>query len=284
MISFLPLLLAFLLLSSTDPASARDWRQTRLPESNITRADATTSDYHKEPINLSDPKGKEPLIDLEDSGIATDNFYARKDGLNSPYFKSFATAPLKASLRESVVSKLVQVNNTLKPYGVELLVLDGYRPVSLQKELWSYFIEQAKKVRPALNTNEQVKYASRYCSNPSNFDCKNSQTWPTHATGAAVDVTLRYTSTGKQLFMGGDFDDASKISHTNYYEKDYKSPRANLARHNRRLLFLAMKNQDFGNYPYEWWHFDYGNQLWLMQKHNDRSAKPGLKAWYGLAQ
>ncbi|MBK9204245.1 MAG: D-alanyl-D-alanine carboxypeptidase family protein [Candidatus Obscuribacter sp.] len=287
MISFLPFIVSLILLTCATSASAStiDLRAERLPAASHVKAGLTAGSYHNEPVDINDVRGGEALIDLKDQGIACDNFYARKDQLNAPYYRAFKSAPTSARLRQGVVLKLVQVNQLLKPYGVELLVLDGYRPVSLQRELWQYFINQAKKVRPALTSAEQITYASHYCSNPQKYNESDSRTWPTHATGAAVDLTLKQLGSDSQLYMGGIFDDDSKISHTAYYESVKDSSTSALeARRNRRLLYWAMQKAGFSNYPYEWWHYDYGNQLWLLNQKKNKLISPKAKAWYGLAR
>ena len=39
-----------------------------------------------------------------------------------------------------------------------------------------------------------------------------------------------------------------------------------LALKNRRLLFHALRSVGLTNYHREWWHFDFGNQLWAVQE------------------
>lgn len=288
MFTFLPLIVSLILLaygSASTQARASDLRSQSLPGASHVKAGLTAGSYHQEPIDSNDSRGKEPLVDLKDNGIACDNFYARQDGLNAPYYRSFKSAPKAASLRQTVTLKLVRVNAILKPYGVELLVLDGYRPVSLQKELWQYFINQAKAKNPALTKAQQVNYASHYCSNPEHFDARDSRTWPTHATGGAVDLTLKQLGTDSPLYMGGIFDDDSKVSHTAYYELNKDNSASALeARRNRRLLYWAMQKEGFCNYPYEWWHYDYGNQLWLLHQKKNKLVNSDAKAWYGIAR
>ncbi|MDN6180573.1 MAG: D-alanyl-D-alanine dipeptidase, partial [Halomonas subglaciescola] len=78
-----------------------------------------------------------------------------------------------------------------------------------------------------------------------------------HLTGGAVDVTL-CDSDGLPLDMGTRFDEAVPESHAAALEGQPFCQ----ARENRRLLYHAMGAQGFTNLPSEWWHFDYGDQLW----------------------
>lgn len=137
-----------------------------------------------------------------------------------------------------------------------------------------------------MKTNDEKelrKFAGRFASDPTGFNPKNSLTWPTHNTGGAVDLTLRKKSTGELLDMGSEFDDATPISFTDALEKkankSEKSSKRFEARNNRRILYNAMTQAGFANYPYEWWHYDYGTQMW-----SQNAAPKGTKAWYGPAK
>ncbi len=242
----------------------------------------TSADYHKEPVNLKAAKSNEKLVPIDSFNIAGESYYARTDKLNAPYYRSFASAPKKILLRLTAAQKLQELNAKLAPLGLELFVFDGFRPVSCQKDLWQYFLNQAKRALPKGSEAEQIAYASRYCSNPSRYKSTDSTTWPTHCTGGAVDLTLRRKATGELLYMGSIFDDDAEVSHSDYFEISKGKAQASEleARGNRRLLYWAMKSVGFENYHYEWWHYDYGNQMWLMNKGDKGSAE----AFWGPAQ
>jgi D-alanyl-D-alanine dipeptidase len=242
----------------------------------------TSADYHKEPVNLKAAKSNEKLVTIGSYNIAGESYYARTDKLNAPYYRSFASAPKKILLRLTAAQKLQVLNAKLAPLGLELFVFDGFRPVSCQRDLWQYFLNQAKSALPKGSEAEQIAYASRYCSNPARYKSTDSTTWPTHCTGGAVDLTLRRKATGELLYMGSIFDDDAEVSHTDYFEdsKDKAQASELEARGNRRLLYWAMKSVGFENYHYEWWHYDYGNQMWLMNKGDKSSAE----AFWGPAQ
>lgn len=227
---------------------------------------ATALDYHNIPFDSHHRLSKEPLVDLAQVGIAGENFYSRSDGLNAPYYKKVC-ASKQLFVRRTVAGKLLQVNDLLRPYGVELFVLDAYRHISCQRELWTYFVELARKKLGPADEKAVKALAGRYCSDPSKFDPKNSATWPTHTTGGAVDLTLRRLNSGEELFMGSIFDDPSEQSHSAFYETlpvDQIGVSETEARRNRRLLNWAMSKVGFANFPYEWWHFDYGTQMWVQ--------------------
>jgi D-alanyl-D-alanine dipeptidase len=79
--------------------------------------------------------------------------------------------------------------------------------------------------------------------------------------------------------MGTPFDYFGEEAHTAFYEEKQINgtllPIETEILNNRRLLFHAMTNAGFSNYPFEWWHFDYGNQFW--------GKATGLRAIYSGA-
>jgi D-alanyl-D-alanine dipeptidase len=247
------------------------------------QGNVTALNYHEIPIDLDDPRDKEPLVVLKDYGIAGEAFYARNDGLNFPYQSCICPQDGALKARKSVAEKLHSANVVLSPLGLEVFVLDSYRPVSCQKKLWDFFLAEAKRMLGPSATPEQlVEYAGKFCSNPTSYDAKNFKTWPTHLTGGAVDLTLRRVQTGELLYMGGIFDDASDISVTRNYENSpaQDSPASAVeAQRNRRLLYWIMTAEGFANYPNEWWHFDYGNQMWVKNRDAKQSADPYAEHW-----
>jgi len=112
-------------------------------------------------------------------------------------------------------------------------------------------------------------------------------------TGGALDTTLRLRGSGEPLYMGGIFDDPSEVSHTACFERKLgnsgNGAEALLvsdiaALHNRRLLYWSMTEAGFVNYPYEWWHFDLGTQLWVLDGGFGKTGKnQKSSAWYGPA-
>ena len=255
---------------------------------------STALDYKNVPVDLNDSRSEEALVDVTEWGIARRGYYARTDGLNAPYYRTFVTALEQVLCRRSVAERLRKANERLLPLGVELFVLNGYRSLELQKELWAFYIEKGKESLDNPTEADLVAFAGEYCSDPREFDESDSRTWPTHMTGGAVDLTLRIHQTGELLFMGSVFDDPAEISHTAYFEKlnaEHASKKNSLplsyteALRNRRLLFWVMSEAGFANYPYEWWHFDWGTQFWVTNSgtSSDVSARPRC-AWYGPAK
>ncbi|MFH0803072.1 MAG: M15 family metallopeptidase [bacterium] len=129
-----------------------------------------------------------------------------------------------ALLRRPVAEALARVQRNLKKEHLGLKIWDAYRPLSVQKYMWTLLPDP------------------RYVADPK----KGSK----HNRGAAVDVTL-VDAGGRELEMPTGFDDFTPRAGRN----DMKAPKE--AIHNRKLLEEAMKAEGFIPFPSEWWHFDY---------------------------
>lgn len=238
-----------------------------------TKVDPSVLDYYQIGIDVNGPLNQEGLVNLSSHGIAFSSVYARA---RPPYYRSFAEALPTVWVRKTVADKLIEVNQILLPYEMEVFVLDGYRPIVLQKELWNHFIDQGRRELGDVPENQLVRFAEQYCSDPRKFDPRDPKSWPVHNTGGAIDLTLRYLDDGQAVFMGGMFDDAHAVSSTRFYENlEHSSQSAVEAQRNRRLLYHSMCAVGFASYDHEWWHFDYGTQMWVIYGGHDCLAYYG---------
>jgi zinc D-Ala-D-Ala dipeptidase len=256
--------------SVIDPIPIVDWRSNAGAYGNV-------------PVDPGDPRSADPLVRIGAFGIAGQSFYAREDGDNWPY-----CAKIEGSLRELwcrrlVAQKLKRANEFLNARGFELYVWDAYRPIACQTGLWEFFSALAPQ-----NASEEDRraFVLNYVSDPTRFNRRDPTTWPSHSTGAAVDLTLRDLKTRELCDMGARFDEASSISHSDAYERllhDVATEDVVSICNNRRLLHFAMREQGFVNYPLEFWHFDWGNQMYV---HNLRllSGRAPEQAWYGYIE
>ena len=222
--------------------------------------------YHQQPVDLGHARSHERLVELSSLGFHGENVYARNDGLNPPYFKAFPGAVSGLWCRESVAERLKQVNDSLAPLNVELFVLDAFRPIEVQVAIFNFFMEFAQSTLDDPTPEACREFVAQYAADPTNYNERDSTTWPQHLTGGAIDLTLKRKGSGELLYMGGVFDDPSEISHTDYYENlnGCFSTSCSEAQRNRRLLFWSMVEAGFSNWPHEFWHYDYGDQQWSM--------------------
>ena len=112
-----------------------------------------------------------------------------------------------------------------KKIGFKLKIFDAYRPVYVQKKLWDFhpdpnFLSHPKKGSP-------------------------------HSRGVAIDLTL--IKEGKELDMGTDFDEFSKLSYHGNQEI------SDLSYKNRLTLLGIMTDAGWDFYRNEWWHYQLFN-------------------------
>ena len=160
-------------------------------------------------------------------------------------------------VRRCVLFRLYKAARLL-PGGIELVVLDGWRPLAVQQYLYDT-LHQAMQRHYAQEPELELQARLRlFVSPPSD----NPATPSPHLTGGSVDVAL-CDSEGQWLDMGTAFDDISPLSASAAFESIEKpSARESEVIENRRLLHSVMLQAGFTNLPSEWWHFDYGNQSW----------------------
>ena len=81
--------------------------------------------------------------------------------------------------------------------------------------------------------------------------------------------------------MGSIFDDSTKLVQTDYFESIHSKRILTLSEEealkNRRILFHAMKVEDIENYPFEWWHYSWGDQMWALLSKNSEAFYSNMK-------
>ena len=160
-------------------------------------------------------------------------------------------------VRRCVLFRLYKAARLL-PAGIELVVLDGWRPLAVQQYLYDTLHGAMQAHYPEDNAEQLATRLRQFVAPPS-----DSPTAPSpHLTGGSVDVTL-CDSEGLFLDMGTEFDEISPQSASAAFEGIIKpSPRESDVIEHRRLLHSVKLQAGFTNLPSEWWHFDYGNQSW----------------------
>ena len=173
-------------------------------------------------------------------------------------------------LRISVIKRLIEAQQYLSESNphLQLALFDAWRPISVQKFMFNYTIQETCKSR-GIDINDHsangtiteiIEEVGRFWAKPSS----NPSTPPPHCTGAAIDLTLADMK-GNPLDLGGEIDFIGDESSPNFYENDSlrKSCSNYQVFHNRRfLLSSVMEQAGFVQHPNEWWHFSYGDQLW----------------------
>ncbi len=198
------------------------------------------SKIHKEALKIPIKESNEPLLDIKKHCPL---IFIKIWGIRARE-KSFYA-------RKSVIKNLNQAQKNL-PKGFYLRVKDAYRPTEIQKNYYKKEYKRLKKRFPKW-TDAQIKKVQDTLVYPP--DQKN----PPHTTGGALDITLTKSfKTGKSIPM--EIKSLSKHLQNKTLNKDLP----NYIKRNRKILYDAMQKAGFSNYPEEWWHWSFGDQLWAL--------------------
>jgi D-alanyl-D-alanine dipeptidase len=215
----------------------------------------------------------EAMVEARALGLKGENFYA--GDRNPPYWQRVDGATDKLLLRRSVAEKLVRVSARAAEAGLELFLLDAWRPHAVQTFFHDVWMpRELQRRNPGLSGRALTEEVERYWAAPSGDENSPAP----HATGGAVDLTLHWKD-GDALWMGSLFDDVTQLANRDRFENlrdENFSFSDQEARANRRLLHWLMAEEDFAAHPDEWWHFSWGDQMWA-------ALTGAASAHYGLA-
>ena len=168
------------------------------------------------------PPSRNPeLVDIRDvdSRIAVDILYATPNN-----FTAQVLYPAnRCLLQKPIAMSLSRAASELAKDRLRLKVLDCYRPLSVQKRLWSIFPNPRYVADPAVGSK--------------------------HNRGASVDATLTDLA-GHELPMPSAYDDFTERANRDYTDAPAEALR------NRKRLEDALTREGFKGLATEWWHFD----------------------------
>lgn len=184
--------------------------------------------------------------------------------LHPIYFEwKFSETP-EIFLREGAIKRLFEAKKSLRKIsGAEkwnIKIWDGYRTLKIQKILYDNYYDILKKDNPNWNHEKLCEHTEMFVAHPS----PDPKSPSPHNTGGVIDLTI-VNENGEEIPMGSKFDEFNEKSFSDHYKNSEESLDKNFQK-NRLLLKEIMESADFVNYPDEWWHFSYGDQLWAYLK------------------
>ncbi len=155
-------------------------------------------------------------------------------------------------LRERVAHMILEAALAL-PDGLRLQIVEGYRPIEVQRAHFKHSLGEARKRMPNASEEEILVEAGRYSAPP------DAPTPPPHTTGGAVDLEIVDESGERIDFfspltledMRGARMDSDAISQT--------------AKDNRALLRSVLEPTGLTSYVDEWWHWSFGDNGWALR-------------------
>ena len=183
----------------------------------------------------------EPLVDVTHFGFVAEPVYHNAGLSNKP----------EILLRKSVALRLVTARDPIEPFNFK--IWDGWRPREVQHKIYLNYWKQLKTAHPHWPEERLLEQTETYVGVATDPNCI-----PLHSTGGAVDLTI-VDGKGRELEMGTEFDHFGPKAAALYYENIEGDEQI---RDNRRLLRNTLSKAGFRFDEDEWWHFDYGNQIW----------------------
>ncbi|WP_298317598.1 alanine racemase [uncultured Aquimarina sp.] len=196
-----------------------------------------------------------PLISLQDSDF-------------NLIFEKSIQKNYRYLVRKEVYEKIGRISKLLDNQGKKLIIRSAWRSFEHQQKLWDQKADFLKKKYPKKTVEEISKIVSRFIA---------PQKKSTHSTGGAVDALI-YDLRKKCVLDFGTNDGL----HIDLNEKCYpKHPDiSEEAKKNRKLLMKLFEDEDFVCDHKEYWHFDYGNIGWAVEKYKKYANYGILKESY----
>lgn len=151
-------------------------------------------------------------------------------------------------VRSELATRLQAASSALDD-KYQLVIRAGHRPVEVQRRILIDCADDYKQDNPEVSDEEALEHAREFVSDP-------DLTLPPHVCGAAVDVDVLDTITGKLLDFGSKLNDDTEKSFLYYPNLTDEQ------KNNRLMLVTVMLDAGLASCMPEWWHFSYGDQIW----------------------
>jgi zinc D-Ala-D-Ala dipeptidase len=247
------------------------------PIPDMTASRATKQTYRQYPLLVA-ARNDEPLVAIADYGLAGQSYYSRHNAATKTSL--IGDAPIL--VRRTLAERLAAINHALQTspeitelFGgrVELFIEEGLRSNSVQQALYEHiFPELIQKQYPSWNPQKVAARRDKLVAAPG-----DRRSPAPHATGAAIDVTLRYAEANQEFAKGAKIvfsrKSADMSDHTwpDYFEHIPQPNEEDKAlRRNRRIFYWVMRgalqddDQGLEVNPTEYWHWSFGDQLWAQ--------------------
>lgn len=161
------------------------------------------------------------FVNLKD--YSSDFVYDMKYATEDNFLKAKVYDCAECYLRYKTVQALIKANEAFMKEGLRIKLYDCYRPLDIQKRMWT------------------IVSNPEYVADPAKGSIHNR--------GGAVDITL-VKKNGKELKMGTFFDFFGPEAGHNFEDLPQK------VKDNRALLKKVMMENGFNSFDSEWWHYN----------------------------
>lgn len=162
-------------------------------------------------------------------------------------------------VREELVKKIERISNSLTKKNKTLVIRSAWRSFRHQRLLWERNVSSTQKKFPSKTAAEINEIVSYYIA---------PEKKSTHSTGGALDALIYDRKSGQILDFGTNDGYIIELSKKCYpFHPEISQP----AKENRKLLIDLFESEDFVCDMKEYWHFDYGNIGWAIEKGKDHT-------------
>lgn len=160
-------------------------------------------------------------------------------------------------VREAIIEKIGRISKVLDQQDKILIIRSAWRSFEHQQLLWETTFGSFKKKHPEKSDVDIKQIISYFIAPP---------TKSMHVTGGAVDALIYDKIEDCVMDFGtnkGLEIDLSKKCYPYYPDISHE------AKKNRALLINLFEDEDFVCDLKEYWHFDYGNTIWAIEKEKE---------------
>jgi len=169
-------------------------------------------------------------------------------------------------VREDVFDKIGRISKLLDKQDKKLIIRSVWRSFEHQRLLWEGRVASLQKEYPDKQLAE-IKELVSYFIAPTMKSM--------HSTGGAVDALIYDLQVGSVMDFG-----TNDGLHIDLNDKCYPYHPfiPHQAKKNRKLLISLFEEEDFVVDIKEYWHFDYGNASWALEKGENHAFYGSIEA------
>lgn len=197
-----------------------------------------------------------PKMKIVDDGS---DLVSLKDNSQYLLFEPSMNENYRYLVRELVAEKILQIAKLLDQQNKTLIIRSVWRSYKHQKMIWENKFSFIKRIHPEKSINEIEVLVSNFIALP-----KESM----HSTGGAVDALIFDKEDIKVMDFGTNNGLNIDLGEKCY---PYHPEISDLAKKNRQLLIHLFEQEGFVVDNMEYWHFDYGNSIWAIEKKMDHA-------------
>ncbi|MFZ9046866.1 MAG: M15 family metallopeptidase [Cyclobacteriaceae bacterium] len=160
-------------------------------------------------------------------------------------------------VREELVEKIARISECMRKKDKTLVIRSAWRSFRHQRVLWEQNFASIQKKYPSKKIEEINEIVSYYIS---------PEYKSTHSTGGALDAMIYDQKNNRILDFGTNKGYEIELSKKCY---PFHPEISQQAKENRKLLIEQFESEDFVCDMKEYWHFDYGNIGWAIEKGKD---------------